>query len=39
MASVELANAITDALQKTPVVGNEYDSAFEGIDLLLQPVD
>ena len=39
MAPIELANAITDALQKPPVVGDEDNGALEATDLLLQPID
>ena len=39
VAPIELANAITDALQKPPVVGDEDNGALEATDLLLQPID
>ena len=39
MAAIELTDAVTDALQEPPVVGNEDDCALELTDLLLKPID
>ena len=39
VAPVELADAIADPLQKTPIVGDEYDGTVKCSNLLLQPID
>ena len=39
MAPIELTNAITNALQESPVVGNKNNGTLEVTDLLLKPID